>query len=427
MGSWGSYSAPRLGTAIEGTDVGTQIERSENPPRVHALRPPDLQSLAHPLVRMIKFPFRCTVFLLVSFGFLGCGPTYVDPPSTATDSVERRIADVHEEFVFADVHAHPSRFHRGEAERILPDELSIYRRGTIDLVVAKASTDAAYDGGYVRRDGTVVDRTPQSPEPGYPFAFTIDRIERVLRTVEDGDAILAENPEAVIRARDQGMVALMPALEGADGLEGKIENLHTLYGLGVRMIQLVHFRLNGIGHIQTNRTPGGLTEFGRELVREMNRAGMIVDVAHANSETIRDVLAISEHPVIFSHTGAKALRDTRRHLPDDDIRAIAEHGGVIGIWPSGSQLPHMDDMIRHIDHVRTVVGIDHIAIGSDLRGMSRYTEGFGSDGDFHAIARALFEAGYSDEDVGKVMGGNFFRLWETVSGEPVTTSVAPVQ
>ena len=104
-------------------------------------------------------------------------------------------------------------------------------------------------------------------------------------------------------------------------------------------------------------------------------------------------------------------------MTDEEIRAIAAKDGLIGIWPSGSALPRMADMVRHIDYVKTLVGIDHVGIGSDLRGMGSYTEGFGSEADFTAIAKALLHHGFSDSDVGKVMGGNFFRIWKEVTHE----------
>jgi membrane dipeptidase len=186
--------------------------------------------------------------------------------------------------------------------------------------------------------------------------------------------------------------------------------------MGVRLIQLVHFRDNELGHIQTYPySPGGLTPFGSQVVEECNRLGIVIDLAHANTQTIHDVLAASGHPVIFSHTGVKALREHDRHLSDAEIQAIAAGGGVIGIWPSGSLLPRMEDMVRHIDYVKELVGVDHVGIGSDLRGMSRYTEPFGSEANFRAIAAALLKRGYSDEEVGKIMGGNFFRVWQQVT------------
>lgn len=342
-------------------------------------------------------------------------------PEPVAPELEARIDAIHERFVFADIHAHPSRFHRANVERISPAEVERYLRGSIDVAVANVSTDAAYSGGYVRRDGSRVDRGPRPrPAPGEPFDFTLDRVDRVLKTIEDDDrVVLAASPGAVLRAREEGKLALMPALEGGDGLDGSVDNLRALHRKGVRLLQIVHFRANELGHIQTYPySPGGLTDFGRAAIREANRLGIVVDLAHANTETIMDALEVSEDPVLFSHTATKALADGDRLLTDDEIRAIARHGGVVGIWPNGSSVASIDDMIRHIDHVREVAGIDHVGIGSDLRGLGRYAEGFDEEANFHALAAALLEHGYTAIEVGKVMGGNFFRVWEETADEP---------
>jgi membrane dipeptidase len=328
-----------------------------------------------------------------------------------------RVAAIHQQVVFADMHAHPSRFHRANVPRIAPDELARYRRGLMDVVVCSISTDAAFSGDYVKRDGTDVKRGElPRPKPGEPFAFTLDRFARITRTIDDGDAVLATSPEAVLEAKRHGKLALLAALEGGDGLEARVENLRDLYRRGLRLLQLVHFRANELGHIQTYPySPGGLTPFGREAVHEANRLGIIIDLAHANTETIMDALKESSQPVLFSHTGVKALHDGDRYLTNDEIVAIASKGGVIGIWPNGDSNPTMDDLVRNIDYVKKLVGIDHVGIGSDLRGMSSYTSGFGEDANFQAIAEALLAHGFSDGETGKVMGGNFFRVWQEVS------------
>ena len=328
-----------------------------------------------------------------------------------------RVAAIHHHVVFADMHAHPSHFHRENVLRIEPDELARYRRGLMDVVVCNISTDAAFSGGYVKRDGTEVKRGElPRPKPGEPFAFTLDRFARIARTIDDGDAVLATSPEAVLDAKRQGKLSLLAALEGGDGLEARVENLRDLYRRGLRLLQLVHFRANELGHIQTYPySPGGLTPFGREAVHEANRLGIIIDLAHANTETIMDAVKESSQPVLFSHTGVKALHDGDRYLADDEIVAIASKGGIIGIWPNGESNPTMDDMVRNIDYVKKLVGIDYVGIGSDLRGMTSYTSGFGEDANFQAIAEALLAHGFSDGETGKVMGGNFFRVWQQVS------------
>src|SRR5690606_14995424 len=162
-------------------------------------------------------------------------------------------------------------------------------------------------------------------------------MQSVLNTIEAGDAVLASSPDAVLAAKQAGRLALMPALEGADGLEGSIENLRELHRRGLRLVQPMHFLDNEIGGNQTPPHDGrGLSGFGRELVQESNRLGIIVDLAHANTATIMDALEVSSQPMVFSHTGVKALHEGDRYLTDDEIRAIAASGGVIGIWPAAA-------------------------------------------------------------------------------------------
>jgi hypothetical protein len=139
-----------------------------------------------------------------------------------------RVAAIHREVVFVDMHAHPSTFHRANVPRVEPDELARYRRALMDVVVCSISTDAVFSGGYVTRDGTEVKRGEHPrPKPGEPFAFTLDRFARITRTIDDGDAVLATSPAAVLDAKRQGKLALLAALEGGDGLGARIENLRA--------------------------------------------------------------------------------------------------------------------------------------------------------------------------------------------------------
>ena len=317
------------------------------------------------------------------------------------------------------MHAHPDHFHRNNVARISPAELDRYRTGLIDLVVCNVSSDAAYQGGYTNRDGTSVRRLRAGQDhdiqPGFAFEFTLDRLERIYRTIaEDEKVVLASSPQTVMRAKRRGQIALIPALEGADGLEGKIENLYKLHDQGLRLLQHVHVRATELGYIQTPPYPaGGLTDFGADVIRDCNRLGIIIDLAHAHKQTTLDAARVSQDPIIFSHTGVKALYDADRCLDDDEIKAIASTGGIIGIWPSSS-FKNIDVMIQHIDYVKNLVGIDHIGIGSDLRGMS-YIPEFGEQANFRAIAHALLDHGYSPQDTGKIMGQNFFSLWRQIS------------
>ena len=342
--------------------------------------------------------------------------TACEEAPTISPEMDSRIAAINETYVFVDMHAHPSRFHRENVETILPEEIDVYRSNYFDLFVANISSDMAFDGVYVNRDGTEVPKGKYKPKPGEAFELSADRLKRLQQTVELGYAIHADTPADVLAARERNEVAVMPALEGADALEGKIENLYEMHRMGLRLIQLIHFRNNELGHMQTwPYSPGGLTDFGREVVREANRLGIIIDMAHANNETMMDVLEISEHPVIFSHGGVRKFTEHDRAVTDQEIRAIADKGGIIGIWPHGRHIATVELMVDYMEHVIDVGGIDHVGIGSDLRGVSAYSKGFDEEANFRAIGVELLNRGYSDEDVGKVMGGNFFRVWQTVT------------
>lgn len=347
----------------------------------------------------------------------GCEPgTEKIQPATYTPEIEARIAAISQQYVFADMHSHPSRFHRANVETIAADEIGLYRSNYMNLVVANISSDMAYSGGYTMRGGTEIERGRFKPEPGEAFSLAADRLGRLQRTFELGIAVQADNPADVLEANGTDAVAVLPALEGGDALEGQIDNLHKLHEMGLRLIQLVHFRANEIGHIQTYPySPGGLTTFGREVVGEANRLGIVIDLAHANNETILDVLELSTDPVIFSHGGLQAIHEQDRALSDEEVRAIAGAGGIVGIWPNGASIPDVATLVDHVDHVIGLVGIDHVGLGSDLRGMSSYSEGFDSTAEFRGIAAELIARGYSDESIGKIMGGNFFRLWQNVA------------
>ncbi len=368
----------------------------------------------------------------VIIGIFGCQPqgdgaeerddVAAEAPSTGSatpvDLSEwaERIANIHGTTVFADVQAHPSRFHRGNVERVAPEELELFRRGTMDLVVAQGQHRCTLHRQLrAERRHRGARRGQYKPAPGEPWAFLLDRFSRLLKTIDDGDALLARSPADVYEARERGMVAFLPGIEGSDGLVGRLDHFREIHERGLGVVQLVHTRPNELAHTRHfPYSPGGLTEFGRDVIREANRLGVIVDVCHTNTQTMREVAELSEDPMIFSHTGVQALFDREGYLTDEEIELIASTGGVIALSPMGMTLPTMEEYMSHIDYVADLVGVDHVSIGSDLRGVPSYTEGFGDDANYHAIAAALLERGYSDEDVGKIMGANFFRVWREV-------------
>jgi membrane dipeptidase len=353
------------------------------------------------------------LLLPIAFAVVACER---EPAVEYSREFNERFASINDSFVFADMHSHPSRFHRANVESITPEEIELYKANGMHVVVANISSDMAFSGGYTNRDGLEVERGRYRPQPGEAFDLAVDRLQRLQTTFDQGIAVFGENPAAVRTAKANGEVAIIPALEGADALEGDIDHFHLMYANGLRLIQLVHFRANELGHIQTYPySPGGLTDFGRLVVSEANRLGVVIDLAHANTDTIMDVLEVSEDPVIFSHGGLKAIHDQDRALTDEEVRKIAAAGGVIGIWPNGSSVPDISTMVDLMEHIVDTAGIEHVGIGSDLRGMSTYSAGFDETAEFRAIANELMRRERSDEEIGRIMGGNFFRVWRTVA------------
>ena len=160
-----------------------------------------------------------------------------EAPPEDTFAADPRVVAIHEQYVFADMHAHPSRFHRRNIEGIETEEIERYRRSTMDIVVANISSDMAFEGRYTNRDGTEVPDGKYKPAPGEVYALSADRLARLQTNFERGDAVHADTPASVIEARRQGQVAVLPALEGGDALEGDIAKLEAMYDNGLRLIQ----------------------------------------------------------------------------------------------------------------------------------------------------------------------------------------------
>jgi membrane dipeptidase len=209
--------------------------------------------------------------------------------------------------------------------------------------------------------------------------------------------------------------AALLALEGGDALEGRVDRVRELHALGVRSIQLVHYRINELGDIQTAPTRHGrLTDAGAAVVAEMNRLGMIVDGAHAARHTLLDILAVSRRPIIVSHTGPAALRRSRRHLTDELLRAVAAKGGVIGVWPMTATGGTLDGFARELAYVRGVVGVDHVGVGTDMAGLAASTS-MPTYREFRPLPAALLAVGFAEGDVRKVLGANVARVFEAVA------------
>ena len=200
-------------------------------------------------------------------------------------------------------------------------------------------------------------------------------------------------------------------LEGAHALEGKLANLEELYDVGYRVIGLAHFFDNELAGSQHGLSEQGLTPLGKEAVRKMDELKLVIDVAHASEATIDDVLAITSRSVMASHTGVQGTCDSSRNLSDEQIRKIANSGGLIGIgfWPRATCGNSPQEIVQAIDYVAKLVGVEHVSLGSDFDG----AVGVPFDvADMIQVTHELLETGFTTEDVKKIMGENVIHLFQ---------------
>ncbi|MBI1791432.1 MAG: membrane dipeptidase [Acidobacteria bacterium] len=298
--------------------------------------------------------------------------------------------------------------------------------------------------------------------------------EAVRRTLEFRDAMqrvldahpdqieLALNAADIERITRTGRIAAMLSVEGGHQIADSLGVLRMYHRLGIRSMTLSHFRNNNWADSSTDKpVHNGLTAFGKEVVREMNRLGMIVDISHVADKTFYDALAVTTRPAIASHSSCRAISDVPRNMTDDMIRALARNGGVIGINfgegfinpkdaealrkavqsigygeapAAGKALDDyaarqhrrmagealkvaatVEDVAAHIDHVVKIAGIDHVGIGSDFDGITGPPQGLEDVSKMPSLTAALLRKGYREADVRKVLGGNFLRVIREVT------------
>jgi membrane dipeptidase len=273
---------------------------------------------------------------------------------------------------------------------------------------------------------------------------------RYLETaLENIDMFLEEAPRSegmigMIRTRDDlpekvqpGQVSFILHFEGGMPLQGSIHQLRNFYRLGLRSMQLTWNFRNELGDgVWENRTKGGLTNFGVEVIKEMNRLGMIVDLAHMNREGFFQALEVATAPLIVSHANACGMLDNPRNLADDQIKAIADQGGLVGILALPERVAKkdatLDDLLKHIDYMINLAGIEHIALGMDFikydgpRTLKdrhhplherEYVKGFEEIEDLPNLIERLEKNGYKESDIALILGGNYLRVLKTILPE----------
>src|SRR5215813_7363667 len=291
---------------------------------------------------------------------------------------------------------------------------------------------------------------------------TLDMIDSVYRAVErhPNELMIATTAADIRRAKAQNKIACLMGIEGGHAIENSLATLREFHRLGVRYITLTWNNANDWADSNRESKHNGLTDFGKDVVREMNRLGMLVDVSHVGDKTMSDVLDISKAPIIASHSSARALSNVPRNIPDDLLKRIAKNGGVVQVnfysvfvdtktvspqsderdarikaqqaaidekykndperraeesdkLEAANPLPPLpiSKLIDHVDHIVKVAGIDHVGIGADFDGANDMPEGAQDVSMLPNITYELLKRGYSERDIRKVLGENFLRVF----------------
>ena len=268
-----------------------------------------------------------------------------------------------------------------------------------------------------RLDATImVAYLPQPTEQPKAFADNIfDQIEAIAKKNSDYVRI-ARTPADLWQNKREGRKSIMLGIENGIALDGKIENLQHFADRGIVYMTLCHNGDNDIcdSASKTQNTHGGVSAFGEQVIREMNRLGILVDMSHAGEKSFYDALDISKKPIVCSHSSARALCDHPRNLTDDQMRALAAKGGVAqttiyhGFLRKDGEATIVD-VIAHLEHAIQVMGIDHVGLGTDFDGDGG-VPGLADSSELIHFTRQLLRKRYSDEDIQKIWGGNFLRV-----------------
>lgn len=252
----------------------------------------------------------------------------------------------------------------------------------------------------------------ESPKQYVDFIF--DGIEKQVAN-SNGMAAIARTVTEVKENKQKGIRSIMLGIENGHALEGDISNIDYFAKRGITYITLCHNGDNAIcDSCRSNHTFGGLSEFGKQVVSKMNDLGILIDLSHAGEETFYDVVRESKKPIVCSHSNCRALCDHPRNLTDDQMRRLAENGGVMQItmYPGFLQKDEnasILDVLAHLKHAIEIVGIDHVGIGTDFDGDGG-VPGLSDASDMLNLTRHLIKEGYSDEDIKKIWGGNWMKL-----------------
>ena len=333
---------------------------------------------------------------------------------------------LHRDLMIVDLHADPLLWKRNILKRHDYGHVDLPRlvEGNVGLQVFASVTQVPagqnYDSNPADSDRvtllTVLNMQPVATwfsryQRSIHHAEKLQRFERkapstlkLIRTASDMDLLLSS------RKSSGKPVGILLAVEGAQNLEGQIDNVDGLFEAGYRMLGLAHFFDNDVAGSMHGIEKHGLTEFGRLVLSRAEKLGMVIDLAHSSPRTMDEVLNSATRPIVVSHGGVRATCDINRNLSDDQVRRIAEVGGLIGIgyWDAAVCDTSPQGIVSAMEHIRNLVGVNHIALGSDFDG--GITAEFDTTG-LVLLTQELMARGYRDSEIHQVMGGNAVRFF----------------
>jgi len=332
-----------------------------------------------------------------------------------TSAQEERAKRLHEEAIVVDTHCDTLMQFlpqpRGSPPARKLGECS--ERGHIDLPRlggggVTCQTFAMYTGRRVNQPGAL---------------FTALRMVDVFyREIEANEGIVAvTSHDEILEAKEAGKVCGLLSIEGAEPLMGEIGLLRVFHRLGVRMLSFTwNWRTPFADGLDAKRAESKLPDLGIQAVEEMDRLGMVLDVSHISDSCFWDIADIKKGPFIASHSNCRDVCDHARNLTDEMIRALADHGGVMGMNFATSfvdkEQATLEKLVDHIDHIIGLVGPDYVGLGADLDGIDNTPIGLEDVTKFPDITRELVRREYSDDDIIKILGGNHLRVFKEVLG-----------
>ena len=362
--------------------------------------------------RISRRDFLASTALL---GLAACAapmPTVVQPDRERVAESAAKRPDWLTQRTTIDMHSHAGRViatSTRSAER--PPVAEPMRDGGMNIICLAIVTDS-----YVTR--ITPDRRIEAyrdPQPGELYGLAQVEFVRV-RNIVERESLRVVTDVASFRAARSGVPSIIVASEGADFLEGQLDRVDEAWREHhLRHLQLTHYRVNELGDIQTSApVHNGLTDFGAEVVRRCNKLGIVVDIAHGPLALVRRAARESSLPLILSHTSLNASPGPRsRTIGVEHARAVADTGGVIGVWPPTSIYPDLDAMARGMRDLAQAVGVEHVGLGTDMLGLL-VPAAMASYRQLPLLADALIRAGFSPDGTSLILGGNYARVFEQV-------------